>query len=114
VAGGNSAFAATINSGIHVIMYTYYFLASMGIDRRWLWWKRWLTQMQIAQFFAVFAHAAYANWEVWTGRCKFPLWMGFANLVYMVSMITLFGAFYINSYARNGKTGKNGASKKTE
>lgn len=110
VPGGNSAFGASINSGVHVVMYTYYFLASTSIPRGWLWWKKWLTQLQIAQFFAVFGHAVFAMREVSAGRCRFPMWMGLANVAYMVSMVTLFGGFYLRAYSQKSTK----AHKKTE
>eukprot|EP00036_Acanthoecidae_sp_10tr_P015133 CAMPEP_0206285492 /NCGR_PEP_ID=MMETSP0106_2-20121207/125_1 /ASSEMBLY_ACC=CAM_ASM_000206 /TAXON_ID=81532 /ORGANISM="Acanthoeca-like sp., Strain 10tr" /LENGTH=234 /DNA_ID=CAMNT_0053716009 /DNA_START=174 /DNA_END=878 /DNA_ORIENTATION=+ len=109
VAGGNSVFGAVLNSFVHVLMYSYYFLSAVGVHKRWLWWKRYLTQLQITQFWVVFAHAAYSIVEVYWGRCHFPLWMGFANIAYMVSMIVLFGAFYARSYGGSGASGATSA-----
>ena len=54
--------------------------------------------MQITQFFVVFGHAVYSMREVAAERCRFPMWMGLANVAYMVAMITLFGAFYARAY----------------
>ena len=50
------------NSLVHVVMYTYYFLASaIGRDeatrRRWLWWGPYLTLFQIFQFVTMLAQA---------------------------------------------------------
>jgi elongation of very long chain fatty acids protein 4 len=37
-----------MNSWIHVVMYTYYGLAAMGPKiQKYLWWKRYLTRMQL-------------------------------------------------------------------
>lgn len=45
-----------VNSFVHVIMYTYYGLAAMGPHvRKYLWWKKYLTQLQIVQFIFVIA-----------------------------------------------------------
>lgn len=39
---------AMINSSVHVIMYLYYALAAMGpAVAKYLWWKRYLTMVQL-------------------------------------------------------------------
>lgn len=41
-------FGATINSSIHVLMYGYYGLAALGPQmQRYLWWKKYLTIIQM-------------------------------------------------------------------
>lgn len=43
-------FGATINSGIHVLMYGYYGLAAFGPKiQKYLWWKKYLTIIQMVQ-----------------------------------------------------------------
>ena len=43
-----ACFGATINSGIHVIMYGYYGLAALGPHmQKYLWWKKYLTIIQM-------------------------------------------------------------------
>ncbi|XP_028966797.1 elongation of very long chain fatty acids protein AAEL008004-like [Galendromus occidentalis] len=50
--------AVLINQVIHVIMYSYYFLASFGSRfQKYLWWKRYLTQLQLAQFMTIIIHS---------------------------------------------------------
>ena len=40
-----------LNSMIHTIMYSYYGLAALGPNmRKYLWWKKYITQIQIIQF----------------------------------------------------------------
>ena len=36
-----------LNCAVHVLMYTYYMLAAIGVDQRYLWWKRYLTRIQL-------------------------------------------------------------------
>lgn len=39
------------NTFIHIIMYSYYALAALGPKvQRYLWWKRYITQLQLTQF----------------------------------------------------------------
>ncbi|KAL4130707.1 hypothetical protein QTP88_008105 [Uroleucon formosanum] len=47
----NAAVGTIINSFIHVVMYSYYFLAALGPSvQKHLWWKKYLTRIQIIQF----------------------------------------------------------------
>ena len=44
VGGGQSGFGPFLNSGVHMVMYLYYFLAACGPSlQKYLWWKRWGT-----------------------------------------------------------------------
>uniref|UniRef100_V5H490 Elongation of very long chain fatty acids protein n=1 Tax=Ixodes ricinus TaxID=34613 RepID=V5H490_IXORI len=46
-----------MNSFVHVITYTYYFLAALGpAYKEYLWWKKYLTMLQIAQFSLLILH----------------------------------------------------------
>lgn len=40
-------FLGTINSFIHVLMYTYYGLSTFPSVAKFLWWKKYLTKMQL-------------------------------------------------------------------
>ncbi|KAL7016251.1 hypothetical protein ACKWTF_009976 [Chironomus riparius] len=46
-AGGHGTLLGLINSFIHVIMYIYYMLSAIPSMQKYLWWKRYLTIMQI-------------------------------------------------------------------
>lgn len=46
--GEQATLPGSINSFIHVIMYFYYFLAALGPQMQpYLWWKKYLTRMQM-------------------------------------------------------------------
>uniref|UniRef100_A0A9J7X516 Elongation of very long chain fatty acids protein n=2 Tax=Cyprinus carpio TaxID=7962 RepID=A0A9J7X516_CYPCA len=95
VAGGQSFFIGLINSFVHVVMYMYYGLAALGPQmHKYLWWKRYLTSLQLLQFFIVTIHTAvnfYAD-------CDFPDSMNMVVLSYAFSLIALFSNFYYQSY----------------
>lgn len=40
-------FGATLNSFIHVLMYSYYGLSAVPAMRPYLWWKKYITQGQL-------------------------------------------------------------------
>jgi elongation of very long chain fatty acids protein 4 len=83
------------NCGVHVLMYSYYFLAACGPNvRKWLWWKKYLTLIQIIQF--VFALVMGLN-AIKVG-CDFPLWMQYSANAYMLSFLILFGRFWHQEY----------------
>ena len=42
-------FNGMVNSFIHVIMYFYYFLSAMPSLRKYLWWKKYLTLLQMVR-----------------------------------------------------------------
>ncbi|GFT41551.1 elongation of very long chain fatty acids protein 7 [Nephila pilipes] len=57
LAGAYCAFAMGLNAGIHVIMYTYYGISSFGPSmQKYLWWKQYLTILQIGQLCIIFLY----------------------------------------------------------
>ena len=47
-------FGATCNSFVHVIMYAYYGLSAIGPQMRpYLWWKRYITKLQLVRSFII-------------------------------------------------------------
>ena len=98
--GGNSVFGTAQNSVVHVIMYGYYFLASYGSKyRKYLWWKKYLTLLQLTQF--TINLGFLVNFLVHPGTCEFPHWMPKFMIFYMTSFLVLFGNFYIISYIKS-------------
>ena len=98
VAGGNAVYGALINSAVHVVMYTYYFLAAFGPSLRpYLWWKRYLTAFQLAQFAFNFVQA----FALWWADCGFPQEMYYWFICYIASFLVLFGNFYRVNYLKS-------------
>ncbi|XP_071792545.1 very long chain fatty acid elongase 4-like isoform X1 [Asterias amurensis] len=95
VAGGQSFFLAMINSFVHIIMYSYYGLSAMGPGmQKYLWWKRYITVLQLAQFIAIIVHTGYNL----TIDCDFPQAFNYAVFFYCISLVMLFSNFYIRAY----------------
>ena len=57
------------------------------------------------QFYMILAHTLNVIYYTNTGQCDFPAWMGFGWLFYVVSMITLFSAFYLRAYIKGERLG---------
>nr|KAG5709167.1 hypothetical protein BaRGS_028623 [Batillaria attramentaria] len=97
VAGGQSFFGAMINSFIHVIMYTYYGVSALGPEyQKYLWWKRYLTKIQLVQFMVGIVHAVYSL----VSGCEFPKWMHWALIFYAFTILMLFLNFYFHAYIK--------------
>nr|XP_005506788.2 elongation of very long chain fatty acids protein 4 [Columba livia] len=105
VAGGQAFFGAQMNSFIHVIMYMYYGLAACGPKfQKYLWWKRYLTILQLVQFHVTIGHTALSIYI----DCPFPKWMHWGVIFYAVTFIFLFGNFYYRTYKLPKEPVKNG------
>ncbi|XP_072779778.1 very long chain fatty acid elongase 4-like isoform X5 [Taeniopygia guttata] len=97
VPGGQAFFVGMLNSFVHIFMYGYYALASLGPRmRRHLWWKRYLTILQLCQFVAIAAHSSY---NLFT-ECPFPDGFNTAVFLYILSLLALFLRFYYHTYVR--------------
>lgn len=54
-AGGFGTFHAWLNSFIHFVMYIYYALSALGPKyQKYLWWKKYMTSMQIVCIFILY------------------------------------------------------------
>ena len=118
--GGDAYFSAALNSWVHVCMYTYYLMAVLvGKDQRkrkkYLWWGRYLTQMQMFQFALNLAQSVYT-----TLYSPYPKFISQILFVYMISLLGLFGHFYYSKHvspkakATAAAATADGAAKKVE
>ncbi|XP_060593391.1 elongation of very long chain fatty acids protein 4-like [Ruditapes philippinarum] len=99
IAGGQSWFLAMLNTFVHVIMYSYYGLSALGPSvQKYLWWKKYLTMLQLSQFFAVVIHTGVNMTQT---DCDFPQGFNYAVFLYAISLIVLFANFFQKSYCNN-------------
>uniref|UniRef100_H3CZC4 Elongation of very long chain fatty acids protein n=1 Tax=Tetraodon nigroviridis TaxID=99883 RepID=H3CZC4_TETNG len=100
VAGGQSFFIGLLNTFVHIIMYSYYGLAAIGPHmQKYLWWKKYLTSLQLVQFVMFLLHTGYNL----LAECDFPDSMNAFVFGYCVTLIILFSNFYYHSYVTKEK-----------
>lgn len=97
-AGGHGTLLGCINSFIHILMYAYYLLSALGPKvQKYLWWKKYLTLLQIVQFLIIFVHTIQVQFQP---SCNFPKSIA-ALLSLNAGLFTyMFSSFYIKSYQK--------------
>ena len=94
--GGHETFGGTLNSLVHVFMYSYYFLASLGPQmQKYLWWKKYLTTLQMIQFIIVFVRSIIVIFGI--VECGYPRYFS----LFSASITLLFFAMFMNFYREN-------------
>jgi hypothetical protein len=96
--GGHSTFFGLLNTFVHIVMYSYYLFAAMGPQfQRFLWWKKYLTTLQMVQFIAIMVHA----FQLLFIDCNYPKafvwWIG----MHAVMFFFLFNEFYKSAYKQS-------------
>lgn len=100
VPGGSAITPVVFNSFVHVLMYTYYGLSALGpAVQKFLWWKRYLTIIQLIQFFV----GVSIGIHLISSGCQFTRWMQYVFSGYAFSFIILFGNFYLHEYTKKQK-----------
>jgi hypothetical protein len=99
--GGPNGFFPLVNSFIHVIMYSYYALTTFGPRvQAYLWWKKYLTRLQMLQFILVMVNALKT---FLSQDCKFPLLFSYLQASVACAFLVLFYMFYQDAYRRKQK-----------
>ncbi|KAK5644305.1 hypothetical protein RI129_005775 [Pyrocoelia pectoralis] len=96
--GGQATLSVILNSFVHVIMYTYYLLSALGVQK-YLWWKKYLTQLQLLQFIIILLHLVFGT----INGCQKPIWLVYFTFLYLWSMVFLFLNFYATTYDNDRK-----------
>lgn len=78
-------------------MYIYYFLSAFGPDiQKHLWWKKYLTTLQLVQFFLVLIHSLL---PLATG-CEVPKFISVMYGALSVAFFVMFYNFYQTKYKK--------------
>jgi fatty acid elongase 3 len=103
----------SLNLTVHVIMYYYYYASAGGAK---IWWKKYLTSMQIIQFiidlfvvyFGTYSHFTHAYYPEMPniGNCAGTESAAVFGCVLLTSYLGLFINFYVQTYKSPSKSGK--------
>ncbi|XP_017883627.1 elongation of very long chain fatty acids protein AAEL008004-like [Ceratina calcarata] len=96
--GGQVTFIGTINSFVHIVMYTHYLATSLKISKPW--WKKYITQLQLTQFCLILLQFIFLI----STDCNFPKWTAAAMIPQNLFMIMMFGEFYYKTYIKKRKS----------
>lgn len=91
---GDIYWTILLNGFIHFVMYTYYFLA-LHMPSKDIWWKKYVTQLQLIQFVGMMVQATRI---LYRGCTDTPVRVIYMYSMYMVTMLCLFSQFYVKSY----------------
>lgn len=99
----------TTNMLIHVIMYAYYGLATFGPGiQKYLWWKKYLTTLQISQFALLIIHCSQPLLFINNPECNFPKGLILINYSIGLTFLLLFLSFYRKTYCAKKVHANNG------
>lgn len=109
LAGGHGTFSNLVNNFVHVLLYAYYMLSAMGPEyAKYIWWKKYLTKTQLAQFVLVFGHSLQAIYY----DCGYPKFIAALLLVHSTIFFALFYDFYLTAYRQEDRRRKAAAAAK--
>ncbi|KAF2467991.1 GNS1/SUR4 membrane protein [Lindgomyces ingoldianus] len=106
-----------LNLMVHVVMYWYYFQSARGIR---IWWKKYITIMQITQFVLDLGFVYFASWTYFTstywpwlpnmGKCAGEEFAAIAGICILSSYLLLFISFYFATYSKPVPKGRRRAT----
>ncbi|KAJ8732290.1 hypothetical protein PYW08_015020 [Mythimna loreyi] len=100
----NFVVVGMLNSLVHVLMYAYYGISSLGPEyAKYIWWKKHLTKVQLIQFILVVSHLHY---QQKLSPCPIPNFFHNFCMFLICSFFVLFMNFYISSYKSKSKKNK--------
>lgn len=99
-----------LNSLVHVVMYFYYLIAALGPKyQKYLWWKKYMTWIQLTQFCIMLAYLVF----IIAIDCKLPKALTFFFVGNVVIFLYLFSDFYRKAYLKKKQPVQKPASEKS-
>lgn len=95
--GGATAMFPIVNGIVHTIMYAYYILSTFESVKPYLWWKKYVTTIQLIQFIILGFHFAVA---ALTPNCGYPRTLSLTGVAIAGMFFALFAAFYKETYTQ--------------
>ncbi|XP_061623825.1 elongation of very long chain fatty acids protein 7a isoform X1 [Phyllopteryx taeniolatus] len=103
--GGMGTFHAMLNCVVHVVMYSYYGLTALGPKyQKYLWWKKYLTTIQLIQFVMVTTHISQ-YFFIRDCSYQFPIFIYIIGL-YGLIFLFLFLNFWYHAYTKGKRLPK--------
>lgn len=100
ISGGQSAFLPTVNTLVNVGVHIYYLITAMGPRfRKYLWWKKYLSVLQILEFLFIGVHGS----QMLFVECGFPAAVSWYYVVQVIVFFLLFKNGHLKSYPQNKK-----------
>ena len=90
---GDMYLPIVLNAFVHVLMYSHYLVTALGIKS---WWRKYLTTLQLSQFCLIATQSVLA-WRAGPA-CGAPDFAKVILVAYMLSMLILFGRFFLRRY----------------
>ncbi|KAF6198207.1 hypothetical protein GE061_007954 [Apolygus lucorum] len=100
IRGEQAILPGFINSCVHVVMYSYYLLAAMGpAIQRHLWWKKYITKLQLGQFLTILCYLSLLV----AFDCKVPSGLTAYIAINTIIFLVLFLNFYRQAYNKKDR-----------
>jgi hypothetical protein len=96
--GGDAYFSVILNSFVHVVMYAYYFFTSINLNFIRVV-KPYITALQMTQFVCMLIQSVYDYLTPYDYPQSLVVLLG----IYMVTLLILFGNFFLQSYCKKPK-----------
>ncbi|KAH8312870.1 hypothetical protein KR044_013388, partial [Drosophila immigrans] len=100
--GGHIIVTGVLNLFVHIIMYGYYYIVSQNPDiKPNLWWKQYITILQLVQFVIIFVHSF---WTLAQPKCQVSRFIIYMTIFMSIIMFTMFTNFFMHAYLSPKRT----------